>query len=279
MKYIKRLYFYLKERYTYRQYIKKIGITFPEYSKYVNNIWDKDDKNTTVLFDKNIRRINNICYMECVMEIFIDEVYRFETSNKAPLIIDCGANIGLSVIYFKQLYPNSEIIAFEADPSIAEICRYNVEQFNFNDVDVINAAVWTEDGYMSFLPNDSLGGKLEGGSDLSNSISVRTLRLLPYLERPVDFLKIDIEGAEVDLLLDIKDSLDKVGLLFVEYHSSVGESQRLDLLLRVLTDSGFRYYIKEAYPAMSHPFLNYSNKNKFTQGTFDLQLNIFAYRA
>ena len=279
MKYIKRFYFYLKEKYAYRTYIKKLGITFPEYSKYVNNIWDKDDNNTTVLFDKNIRRINNICYMECVMEIFIDEVYRFETSNKTPLIIDCGANIGLSLIYFKQLYPNSQIIAFEADPNIAEICRYNVEQFNFKDVDVINAAVWTEDGYMSFLPNDSLGGKLEGGSDSSKSISVKTLRLLPYLEMPVDFLKIDIEGAEVDLLLDIKDSLDKVGLLFVEYHSSVGETQRLDLLLRVLTDAGFRYYIKEAYTAMSHPFLNYKNKNKFTSGTFDLQLNIFAYRA
>ena len=51
-------------------------------------------------------------------EIFIQELYRFETSNPAPVIIDCGANCGLSVVYFKQLFPAAKIVAVEADPIV-----------------------------------------------------------------------------------------------------------------------------------------------------------------
>ena len=47
-------------------------------------------------------------------EIFIENIYK-QTLREKPYIIDCGANIGMSVIYMKQLYPQAEIIAFEPD--------------------------------------------------------------------------------------------------------------------------------------------------------------------
>lgn len=280
-KYTKRFYFYLKEQYAYRKYFKKLGITFAEYSGYINNMSIDDDSSnsfTTVLFDKKIERITSYCYMQCIMEIFIDNIYKFDTPNKAPYIIDCGANMGLSIIYFKRLYPDAKIVAFEADPNMSSMCERNVKQFGLKDVEVINAAVWNEDGYMSFLPNDSLGGKLEDVGDSDKTVQVKTLRLLPYLTKYVDFLKIDIEGAEVDVLVDIKDALNNVGTLFVEYHSTVSEPQRLSTLLEVLSNAGYRYYIQEAFPLMPHPFLDHKNKAKFAQNVFDLQLNIFAYR-
>lgn len=279
-KFLKKVYYSCLEKHVYKREIRELGLSFSEYSEYVNSIIGRDDiVNDTLLFDKKIKKITNYCYVQCIMEIFKDEVYRFDTNSKAPYIIDCGANMGLSIIYFKRLYPNAKIIAFEADPNIYELCRYNIEQFQFKDVEIINAAVWTSEGTMSFRANDSLGGKLENSIEYSTqSVSVKTLTLLPYLAETVDFLKIDIEGAEVDVLLHSKEALSNVRTMFVEYHSTVGEKQRLDELLSVLKDADFRYYIKEAYPVMHHPFLNHHNKEKFTDGVFDLQLNIFAYR-
>ena len=46
-------------------------------------------------------------------ELFLDEIYRFQTNNEKPVIIDCGANIGLSSLYFKSIYPNAILHAFE----------------------------------------------------------------------------------------------------------------------------------------------------------------------
>ena len=57
-------------------------------------------------------------YLSSREEIFDQQIYRFNTSNSKPYIVDCGANIGLSIIYFKQLFPNAEIVAFEPDEKI-----------------------------------------------------------------------------------------------------------------------------------------------------------------
>ena len=51
-------------------------------------------------------------------ELFRHETYKFLATKQAPKIIDCGTNIGMSIIYFKTLYPDASITAFEADPFI-----------------------------------------------------------------------------------------------------------------------------------------------------------------
>ncbi len=51
-------------------------------------------------------------------EIFEQEIYQFNPRTEKPLIIDCGANIGLATIYFKQQYKKSKVLAFEPDPEI-----------------------------------------------------------------------------------------------------------------------------------------------------------------
>ncbi len=97
-------------------------------------------------------------------------------------------------------------------------------------------------------------------------------RLKDYLGEPVDFLKLDIEGAERDVLLDCAGSLSNVDHLLVEYHGSAGEEQRLGDVLGVIQSAGFHYHIKDAY-LVKHPFVE-------AQGgiRLPLQLNIFAYR-
>jgi hypothetical protein len=84
-------------------------------------------------------------------------------------------------------------------------------------------------------------------------------------------LKMDIEGAEIDVLLT-SVKLAAVSRIFVEYHSFVGREQRLDELLSYLRQLGFRTWIQTQYcPAL--PF-----HETHPHADMDLQLNIFAKR-
>jgi hypothetical protein len=56
-------------------------------------------------------------------EIFVDEYYRFKSDNNSPVIYDCGSNVGTSCAYFKMIYPNSVIKAFEAEKGITELLK------------------------------------------------------------------------------------------------------------------------------------------------------------
>src|SRR5260370_28727380 len=49
-------------------------------------------------------------------EIFLARAYFFRSEASSPLIFDCGSNIGLSILFFKHLYPNCRIVSFEPDP-------------------------------------------------------------------------------------------------------------------------------------------------------------------
>lgn len=49
-------------------------------------------------------------------ELFADACYSFRAQTDSPLIFDCGSNIGLSILFFKKLYPKARVIGFEPDP-------------------------------------------------------------------------------------------------------------------------------------------------------------------
>ena len=135
----------------------------------------------------------------CRDELFESEMYKFNANRPNPHIIDCGANLGLSIIYFKQLYPEASIIAFEADDHIFNFLKKNMKSFGYTDVELVNKAVWDHEGVLSFLVEGGAGGRLEPEKANSNYKNVPCTSLKKYLsEQKVDFLKIDIEGAEYE---------------------------------------------------------------------------------
>lgn len=207
-------------------------------------------------------------------ELFKEEVYKFTSDKKNPFIIDCGCNIGMSILYFKSLYPAATILGFEADPYIFSFLEKNIKSYRLENVTLINKAVWdAEDETLSFLAEGGAGGRLEQRSSGSKYIDVKTARLKNYISREVDFLKLDIEGAEHKVIADCADELKFVKTLFIEYHSMPGVEQNLHHILEIANNAGFRYHIKEAYTT-PYPFI----ERKLNVG-MDLQLNIFCYRA
>ncbi len=221
---------------------------------------------------KSIRLNDPYWYLITYHEIFNEQVYKFNTDNGSPYIIDCGSNIGLSVIYFKYLYPEARIVAFEPDPEIFQLLEFNVNAFNFQGIELHRKAISDFEGEMTFWQEGSVGGRLHTDPRDGKLIDVQVISLRSFLKDPVTLLKIDIEGAELKVLENCSDLLVHVEYLFVEYHGRKGEPQLLQNVLEILKMAGFRYHIREINPVI-HPFIA-SERERF----YDLQLNIYGFR-
>lgn len=230
-----------------------------------------------LLFGKPFFFNSPLEFLHGLEEIFVEEVYRQQLPPH-PYIIDCGANMGMSIVYMKMKYPDAEILAFEPDEKNFELLSRNIASFGYEQVSLEKAAVWKEDTLLRFSNDGSMSSRVtqeavrEAGG--GNSTEVKAIRLKDRINRPVEFLKLDIEGAEHIVLTDIADRLPYVRNLFVEYHGTFSQQNELNQILRLLTDNGFRYYIKEATPVYESPFL----QRKDPHVPFDVQLNIFCFR-
>ncbi|HJU55862.1 MAG TPA: FkbM family methyltransferase [Pyrinomonadaceae bacterium] len=227
---------------------------------------------TTDILERPLEVVDSASFIYMFEEIFEREIYRFNAEGESPYVLDCGSNIGLSVIYFKRLYPRARVVAFEADDEIFAVLKRNAERWELSEVELIGRAVWSEETTLNFKHEGADGGRIEHAEGAHDK-SVRTVRLRDYLDRRVDFLKIDIEGAETETLKDCADRLGNVENLFVEYHSFDGERQTLDTLVRILAEADFRLHVHSPN-ASPQPFVR-----RDLNAGMDLQLNIFAFRS
>lgn len=211
-------------------------------------------------------------FLLSVRELFIEEIYKFRTDNPEPFIIDCGAHIGMSILYFKLNYPEARIIAFEPDEHNYNLTKKNLESWGFQNVELIRKAVWVHNETISFNQTNDMGSSIVTDSS-SAAIQIPAARLRDYLNQKVDFIKLDIEGAEYEVVQDCDDLLKNAGNIFLEYHGNYNEMHKLNTQLNIVQKNGFAYYIKEAGNIYERPFFD---REKFY--SYDVQLNIFCFK-
>lgn len=226
----------------------------------------------TPLLGRRFEMADAESFLSMYRDLFERETYRFECANEDPFIIDGGANIGLSVLYFKRLYPRSRIIAFEPDPEIFSLLERNCTTFELSRVELVNRALWTSETVLKFVQEGGDSGRLQVDGETGRIIQVSTVRLKNYLRSDIDFLKLDIEGAETEVLRDCANELSKVGRLLVEYHSFVDRPQTLHEITAIINRAGFRLHIHSLLPS-PQPFV----ERNINVG-LDFQANIFAFR-
>ncbi|MCA6074101.1 FkbM family methyltransferase [Fulvivirga sedimenti] len=185
-------------------------------------------------------------------EIFMSDEYYFESATPEPLIIDCGANIGMSILYFKSLYPGSRIIAFEANPYAFDLLEENVRENNLKDVELHNVALFDKETDISFFIGDNIGtlmGSVKKGRSGESEMTVAAKRLSDYLKsfEHIDLIKIDVEGAEINILTDLLESssLNKANEYIIEYHHNMGsDNSMLSFFLKKFEEHGYNYNLR-----------------------------------
>jgi FkbM family methyltransferase len=239
----------------------------------------RSERGVTELLDERYVYLDGRNFSLLYRSIFVREIYRFDSDESAPVIFDCGANIGLATRYWKKAFPHARITAFEPDDAAAAAFVDNMRLAGIQDVDLQQTAVWIETGHVLFASPGTDNGRLSGriaevgDRDFSTPTRVPTTRLRDLLVEPVDFLKFDIEGAEVDVIRDCVDQLHLVKRMFVEYHGFAEQPQRLAELLEVLKSVGFRCYVEHEGDAPPRPFVMVP-----AILGMDVQLNIFCTR-
>lgn len=177
-------------------------------------------------------------------QVFLFDEYEVASLDlgPSPLVVDVGANVGFFSWRVKTSHPTARIVAFEPQGDNFERLRSL-----FSDVGVagetVDAACGDHDGPATlYLRNPfthtvepSMHPELDSGSD-----SIKMVTLDGYLDRsgthgPVALLKIDVEGAEVQVLRGATKTLSRTGAVVLEYHSE----QSLRDCNAILTSAGF----------------------------------------
>lgn len=189
-------------------------------------------------------------------EIFLKEAYVLERTQEPVSIIDCGANIGVSLLYFKLRAPNARVTCFEPNPGARTILEKNIRENGWGDsVTVVPFALGAEKGTAQLYLKDTTAS----GSDASvanyfdtkksgvTTLPIDVVTLSSYISAPVDLLKIDIEGPELNVLEEIVSAgkITQVTSIQLEYHYIKGHFTRpLSDVLTLLEKNGFKTFVE-----------------------------------
>ena len=175
---------------------------------------------------------------------FINQIYKFNSTRLDPIIIDGGSNIGLSLLYFKTLYKESRIISFEPDPEIFKILQDNVENNKLGNISLHQKGLGIENCDTFFKQDGMAGGSI---NQEGSGIKIKMVRLSEYINEPIDFLKLNIEGQEYDVIQELSTSkkIQNINEMVIEYHGFPYMNQTLGDILQILNKSNFRYFIHD----------------------------------
>jgi len=177
-------------------------------------------------------------------EIFVRDVYRCpypEVLSSVHNIVDVGANIGLSCIYWAHNYKDAKILAFEPHPRHVQILKRNAQLNHLEDrLTLIEAAAGQEPGE-AVLSDASLCSSLISPNDEKSGIRVPIVDLFKILEnRTIDLLKIDIEGYEYAILQDKRLSSLSAAVVVMEWHNTPAVPDGKAWCSSRLTEGGYR---------------------------------------
>ncbi len=193
-----------------------------------------------------------------MMEVFAAEDYYFKCESLTPKILDLGVNRGVSVAYFKRMFPKAEITCFEPIKTLYEKANEFFEKNGWMEtVTFLNKAVAGKKGetIIHLSENDDMASSLReemvDWRGESNTQSVECVVLSEYIDDHIDMLKMDIEGAEVEVLRECQDKLRNIDNIVCEVHCpNLGEGQFANKplvdVLQILNEAGFRSKVKES---------------------------------
>jgi FkbM family methyltransferase len=220
-----------------------------------------DGLNVTVPEDERF----NLC-----RELVLQRVYEVAGSPSGT-VLDCGANVGM---FTMTAFPKADrVVSVEPDPGNFQLLQKNVVTNGATNVELIQAAIWTEDGEIGFdTGTHSTGGGID--ADSPSRVTAKSLDGLCDAHGPIDFLKLDIEGAEEEVIPQAR--LDGVSRIVAELHlNEPGDEQPM---VDALREKGFDVEIVSASSLYEPRWIRTVLKNwKTLKGQTKIKLGVLAY--
>lgn len=165
-------------------------------------------------------------------EIYYDSVYLdvinvLDKEKKDPIIVDLGANIGITVQYFRD--HAKKVYAVEPTTENYEALKQNKKFNHWDNVELFKLAISSQDGEgeMRIYSKNHTSNSLVFRDPIDREFeTVKTQKLMTFLNenkiKHVDFMKMDIEGSERALLMspDFEEASKIIDNVFVEFHDS-----------------------------------------------------------
>ncbi len=246
-----------------------IGIIFKRF--FDGRVGFIDVKNIKLL-SYTISIDNYLDFYWTFVEVFINDDYYFESDKEDPFIVDCGGNVGVTVLFFKFIYPNSKIVVFEPIPDNIKLLKKNIEQNKLKDVELVEKATGSKKGELKIygdrraatIYEDIIEEQNKNSNDYKGKeIDVSVVLLSDYVKnKNIDFLKMDIEGAEGSVFYDLqKNNLTKnVKQLSMEYHRFSFEENKLSDIINILEQNSFDVIFSGDYKNLTNmPTRKYYN--------------------
>lgn len=189
-------------------------------------------------------------------EVFVEQDYRVPELGPEPRIVDGGANVGLATLYLKLRFPDARIDAFEPAPETFALLERNVAENGLEGVRLHRAALAGGAGERALFHDPARPGGLTAslvpGRAPSPGGTVPTATLSDYVGEELDLLKLDVEGAETEVISELAASgaLGRIRHLVMEFHHNLpGGAGDLPGTLALLESAGFRYELVARPPA------------------------------
>ncbi len=181
-----------------------------------------------------------------VSKVFVEYV------KDSDCVIDAGAHLGYFTCLAAGLSPNGSVHSFEVDPKCIPIIQKNISANQFNQVRINNLAIANDRMEIHIpvmgTPNPRLSIGTKKEAEPETMISVMATSIDQYVQEhqlEPDFIKIDVEGAELDALKGMEQTLQRPNLkMLVEVHPKNLEAfgYHYQEVLQILSDSGFHLY-------------------------------------
>jgi len=160
-------------------------------------------------------------------EIFLFNQYGFSLDENPKIIIDAGANIGLSTVYLKNRFPEATIYAIEPDQANFQMLLRQIKPWE--GIIPIQSGIWNNDSFLRVRDTTVDAWALEVETCRENDIgSFKATSIQGLMHKhgitQIDLLKIDIEGSERELFMDSYDYwLPRTKVMVIEFHDWIKE--------------------------------------------------------
>ncbi|WP_348260957.1 FkbM family methyltransferase [Telmatobacter sp. DSM 110680] len=152
-------------------------------------------------------------------DVLVKEDYAFGLPSSAKVIVDAGANIGMTSLFYAYKFPSAKIFAVEPELSNFNMLRKNVRAYH--NILPIHAALWHSEGRISVStsPDEAFG---HWGFVVSANPGDVSSITIPSLMRDfgldyIDLLKVNIEGSEKEVF-EACQWQDRIGSVVIELH-------------------------------------------------------------